>query len=320
MVATVSINPIVTTNGFGAFTTQNDGDVQGTFMDDPAVRFALRGGILATTETLPMWGGVAVSELVPTPSVTTADASLGTILGRATTFAVGNVTGALTGFSVFNQAHNMILTPQSPVPLAGSGQSVHYFRIGSGARIAVACDPSLVSLDGGLTSQNVGWDFNSQRLVNYVTTTSGTGVTISSATWTSTAGGVMTITTSVAVTAVAGVGDALNISGATNTGTGGATVVNGNFIVSSFNSATNFSVFLPAASGVVSTIGGTAGTWLVNEPSGSLTSQSSTQGAGLQFPARVDRVSAGNSMIVAYNTATGFATWTFNGSTAIITI
>ena len=44
----------------------------------------------------------------------------------------------------------MINTPESEVQLAGSGGQVMYYRIGSRARIAVACDPNLISLRGGL--------------------------------------------------------------------------------------------------------------------------------------------------------------------------
>ena len=168
MVATVSFNPVLTSNAGGSFNIDSSGYVQGQAMDDPSYRYWLAGGVLATTETLPMWGGVGISELIPSSTSTTTSApSLGGQIGRATTLTA-QAAGQLTGFSVFDQAHHMINSPQSPVPLAGTGMSVNFYRMGSQARIAVACDPSLISLQTGLITQNVSWDFNSQRLQPYL--------------------------------------------------------------------------------------------------------------------------------------------------------
>ncbi|MFP1463125.1 hypothetical protein ACLB1E_23575 [Escherichia coli] len=38
-------------------------------------------------------------------------------------------------FTVFNQAFHGITTPDNPVPLYLAGGFVHYYRVGSGARI-----------------------------------------------------------------------------------------------------------------------------------------------------------------------------------------
>src|SRR5215472_11133410 len=179
MVATISINPYTTTTAAGTFVSTSNGGVQGTFLDDPSSRNYLRGGILATTETLPMWGGVGVSELVPTPGTQASpqlDNSLGPIIGRATTLTQTS-SGGLTGFSVFNQAHNMVNFPASPVPLIGSGGMVNYFRLGSNARIFVAANPSLSSLEGGVVGAQVSWDFNAQRLQSYDASTATFSVT-----------------------------------------------------------------------------------------------------------------------------------------------
>jgi hypothetical protein len=154
----VSINPMQTTNAAGSFSVQSDGYVQGVAMDDPAIRNALAGGVLASAEILPMWGGVVIAESIP---AATSNGALGGSIARATTQA------GSTGIAVFNQAHGWINTPQSPVPTGGAGQTVPFYRFGSGARIGLAIDPALVTLDGGLISQQVSWDFTNQKIIAY---------------------------------------------------------------------------------------------------------------------------------------------------------
>lgn len=153
----IQLNPLLTTNGAGLFNVSTDGVVQGTAMDSPAIRNSLAGGLLASTETLPMWGGVGIEEDINGAAV------LGPNIKRAAAFA------NLTGFSVFDQAHNWISTPQSPVPTAQPGMSVHFYRFGSGARIVVQMDPALASLDGGIITQQVSWDYTNQRLIAFAT-------------------------------------------------------------------------------------------------------------------------------------------------------
>jgi hypothetical protein len=150
MVANIAFNPYLQTNAAGMFTVESDGLIVGTAFPDPAARFALSGGWLATAETLPMFGGVAISENVATErstapaTPTRADIALGPVIARATAYA------NLTGFSVFDQNYAAVNTPQSPVPVVGSGGMVNFYRLGSGARVALAIDPTLVTLEGGL--------------------------------------------------------------------------------------------------------------------------------------------------------------------------
>jgi hypothetical protein len=132
----ITINPTLTTNASGSFLTTTDGFIQGNAMDDPSVRFALAGGLLDATETLPMWGGIPISEYMVQ---TTVEQAIRDTVKRAT--AAANV----TGISVFNQDHAMLNTVQSPVPQASNGMLVNYYRIGSGARIPVAADPALAA-------------------------------------------------------------------------------------------------------------------------------------------------------------------------------
>lgn len=158
----IVINPGKQTNFPGTFSVQSDGYIQGLMADDPVARYALAGGTLASTETLPMWGGVGISETIPNPA--TQDVSLGGIIARATGYP------NLTGFSVFNQNGSGIVTPQSNVPLVTNGMNVNFFRLGSGARIAVKCDATLAAaLQGGtdLINVQVAWDFTNQELITY---------------------------------------------------------------------------------------------------------------------------------------------------------
>lgn len=152
-----SFNPILTGSVPGTFTIQSDGLVQGVAMDDPAVRNFLAGGTLATTETLPMFGGVPVVESLPTA----AASSTGNLIARATT------TAAITAWSVVNQAHHAVTTTSSPAPMFAPGMSVHFYRAGSGARIPVPIDPALVSLLGGSVGQQVSWDFTANRIIAF---------------------------------------------------------------------------------------------------------------------------------------------------------
>jgi hypothetical protein len=303
MATTSPTNPFVTSNFAGSFTVYTDGDVQGTYYDDPAARWALAGGILSQSETLPMWGGVGLYLQVPTPGVANPNNSLGPIVGRATTLTATSATG-LTGFSVFSQAYGMIIDPgASNVPLAASGMQVMFFPLGSRARVAVACDPALASLEGGSIGQQVSWDFNNQRLQPYDASTA--TVSVSSAAWATNVYTLTVVTANLIWTPVAG--DYINVSGATNTGTGGAGVVNGNFQVLSTSvsgSNTLINLSLPAGSGVVGTI---AGTIVMNFGTGALNVQ-------------VLRVSTGNSMIVSWNPTVAQANWNPTGATAVIQI
>lgn len=165
MSGNISFNPYVTTNALGSFNIQTTGFIQGTALDQPAIRFALSGGVLASTETLPMWGGIGISENIPGLSGGPLD-ELGGVISRATSETAGTA-GQLTGFSVFDQAHSMVNFPQSPVPQSAVGGLVNFYRLGSGARIAVAMDPALVSLEGEVITTQVSWDFTNQRLIAY---------------------------------------------------------------------------------------------------------------------------------------------------------
>ena len=160
---------MVTTVAGGLFNTNSNGFTQGDALDDPAVKFFLAGGVLSTSATSPLWGGVPITELIPTlqngyysqPQPGTD--SLGGTIIQATTAS------APTGIAVYNQAFGGITTPQSTAPLFSPGMSVNFYRFGSGARIPLPCDSTIVALDGSSITETVYWD-----TTNFVLTTTAT--------------------------------------------------------------------------------------------------------------------------------------------------
>lgn len=153
--ANISFNPALTSAPSNTFLTSTQGYYQGDFVDDPSTRMQLASGVIASTVTQPIWGGMAIEELVST----VGEGNLGTTLQLAAS------ANTLTGFSVFTQAYNMIIVPGNSVQTAQAGMTVPFFRTGSGARIKVAVQPSLVaSLEGGAVNVALFWDPALQQL------------------------------------------------------------------------------------------------------------------------------------------------------------
>lgn len=294
MTANISFNPWVTTNGIGSFNIQSAGYVQGTALDDPSTRYALSGGVLAGTETIPMWGGVGISETTSPVTGGPLNGVTGGNITRATTQTAAT-SGQLTGFSVFDQNYSAVNTPQSPVPLVASGMTLNFYRLGSRARIAVGIDPSLVDLEGNVITQQVSWDFVNQLLVPFVGT-----LTISSGTYNNTTG-VVTLTMSAPI--VFGPGDSIVVSGLS--GSGNFALLAGTFTALAGTTGSTVVYNAGAALGASAISGG------------SLTLGS---GASSALPCKILNVNIGNSMTVVYTAATGFATWNRSGSCAIIQI
>jgi len=295
--ANISLNPMLVTSAPGTFSVQSEGYIQGTAMDDPAVRFALSGGVLSVSETIPMWGGVGIFEDVPYPPIQTSNPqdNVGTIVGRATTTAL------VQGFSVFNQSHSWITSPQSTAPSAGINMGVNYYRIGSGARIVVKADPALASLEGGATnaSNMFSWDCTAQVLQPYqasTTTASVTSITVAS--------GVATVTMASSFPWTVTVGDTVVFSGATNSGTAPVGLLNTAQKVTSVTSQTVFTFNLPTNQGTWGTI---AGTIVVNY-------------FGTSLAVKLLGLNIGNSMVVNYDPVNNYVTWDRAGTTAVILI
>ena len=289
MVATIPTNPFTQLGGnAGLFNVTSDGLRQGTAYPDPATRYALRQGILSQNETIPMWGGVGVYANVPGGAGNPSYA-LGYVGGRATA-----LTGStkLVGFSVFDQAYNMVTSPSSPVPLIGSGGSFNWYGLGSRARIAVACDPALVSLRQSTISPQVSWDFTNQLLVPYLGT-----LTISSGTYNTTTG-VIVLTMAVAPTWSAG--DSVTL--ASLTGTGAYASLNGTWTTT-------------GVSGSTATLAGPIGVGASSITGGNLTVGGSASQALL---VDVLDVQSTNCETVVYSATTNTATWNYNGACAVI--
>ena len=297
MSGSISFNPYVQTNFSGSFNSSSNGLVQGTAYPDPATRFALSHGVLASTETLPIWGGVGIAASVSTPGVTSIEynasappsGDLGMLVSRATTLTAGS--GGLVGFTVFDRAHSWVITPQSPVPTGAVGGFVPFFLLGSGQRIAVAIDPALVSLETGPITGPVSWDFALQRLVPYVAAYPANVIT--AAAWASTSGGTATLTTTTAHGVA--VGDDFTITGVT------PSAYNGTFTAIAGTTGSTLKYLLPLSS-----------------TPGSGTMFGTLVAGGGSLNVEILEVNAGNSRTVNYNSTTGVATWNYSGSAAII--
>jgi hypothetical protein len=274
MVATITFNPVLTSTAAGSFNVESAGFIQGCALDDPAIRNRLSGGILASTETLPMSG------------------TLGPVIARATN-VTANAAGTLNGFTVFDQNWSAINSPQSPVPLCGTGMTVNFYRLGSGIRIPVATDPALVSLIGGTETQQVSWDFNLQRLVKGVAAYPANVIT---ALTRALVAGVYQATATTTTAHGVQVGDSFTVSGET------PAAYNGDWIA----------------------VAGTTGSTLVWNMTavdpGPSTVQGTLVAGGGFLPCSVLEFQIGNSMTVVLDPVTNFATWNRSGSVAIILI
>lgn len=177
MSGSISFNPYGTNQPQASFLEETQGYIVGLALDDPSSKNWLAAGYLKSTETIPMWGGVPVSEYV---NLLGANAEgLGPQIARATAAPGASSGAAATGFSVFNQAAHMVITPGNSVPLAAVGNSVNFYRFGSNARVAVNCDPALLtslsSADEPITQPVLYWDVSAYRIT--LTTTSNFALT-----------------------------------------------------------------------------------------------------------------------------------------------
>lgn len=152
----ISFNPYTTTTPQNTFLQESQGYIQGVSYDDPTAYQWLAGGVLKSTETLPMWGGVPIQENVNLPGAQ-ADGLGGNVL-RATS----QVT--VTGWSVFNQAASMVVTPGNNVPLASVLNYVAFYRNFTNQRIAVQADPALDPANTSIAGTALYWDVTNYRI------------------------------------------------------------------------------------------------------------------------------------------------------------
>jgi hypothetical protein len=308
MTSNITINPSLTSNALGSFNIETTGYIQGTALDSPNARYNLAGGQLVSTAAAPMWGGSAIYEKVASLTAYNSP-TLGNTVGLATTALTAAAT-SICGWTVFDQDYAAINSPQSPVPLVSPGGSVHYYRLGSGARIAVQCDPELVSLQGGSTgilsnNANGGYPTLYWDPVNQFLAPIAGNITVNTLVYSSTTG-LITVTLNSAWTTPV-VGSVFSLSGVTsNTGTANYALLNAEQVITSVTSTTVFTFAAPTGLGTWSTIGLTSGLIATN-----LT---------ITGIVKVLDVNIGNSMTVLYDAYTGFANWNRSGSTAIILI
>lgn len=289
----LAINPIKQTNAPGAFGLEWDGFIAGMAQDDPALRFHLRSGILDAAETLPMFGGIAIAEYIPGVSGNPRP-ELGPTIKRATQFAGATPSnGDVSGFCVFDQNHSAIMSAESAVPQIASGMTLHFYELGSKARLALPIAPAFAGILAGKTwDYQFAWDFAYQWLVPLESGT-GTG-TISAATW---ASGQATFTVGTDLTSQLSAGDPVLVSGVTPSG------YNGTWTIVSIT-ATTIVVTMPSNPGAYSS-GGTA---------------ANVTTAKTAFPGKVLGVNVGNSMVPVYDAATGFVNWSRTGAVALVQI
>ncbi len=283
--ANLSLNPMATTNAAGSFGVQSDGFIQGVALDDPANRFNLASGTVAATETKPLWGGLPVAELLPGVN----SSPRGSTIRRAASLA------ELEGFTVFNQAHNGLTTPQSPVPLYASGMSVSFYRLGSNMRVPLKASAQVVALGtaGASVKTPLAWDFvNNQVTTAAAAAFAGADVATTAVTYSN---GVATATTASAHGLTAG--QYVKISGVV------PAAYNGTVVVLTVGSATTFTYAPASAPGGSATTQGTIG---------------AVAQADITLPVKVISIESGNSKTVSYDSATGFLTWNNTDSCALV--
>lgn len=283
--AHLSLNPMATTNALGSFGVHSDGLIQGVALDDPANRFNLASGTVAANEANPLWGGLPVAELLPG----TSSSPRGSTIRRARAVA------ELEGFTVFNQAHNGLTTPQSPVPLYAGGMSVSYYRLGSNMRVPLKASAQVVALgkSGASVKTPLAWDFVNNQLTTAATAGfTGADIATTDVTY---ASGVAT-----AVTASAhglSAGQYVKISGVV------PEAYNGTVVVLSVTNATTFTYAPTTAPGGAATTQGTIGAVTLSD---------------ITLPVKVIAIESGNSKTVSYDSATGFLTWNNTDSCALV--
>ena len=160
--SSIAINPYLTTNPGGLFDVDTNGFVQGFTWDNPSTYMYLEGGIFNPSSTAPMIGGIPIVENVASENNN----------GRGQTIDVATTNASITGFSTFDRNYAAPQVPGSSVPLVYAGGSAMFYRLNRGARIALQCTSALATaLGGGSSLQQVSWNFTSNMLDVYDSTT-----------------------------------------------------------------------------------------------------------------------------------------------------
>lgn len=286
------------TNFSGSFGLESTGFIAGFAQQDYVARSTLTGGFVDVSETLPIFGGIAITTMIPGASGGPRS-ELGPLIKRAVQIqGAAPAANDLTGFCVFDQAHAMIASPDSAVPQSFDGMSAHFYPLGSGARVVLPISAGLAAaLVGQVPTARVSWDFNAQQLCPLAT--AGSPVNISGATWANTNGGQATFTVASDMTARLAVGAPVLIASVNPSG------YNGTWTILSINAST-IVVSLPRAT--------TPGAYV----SGGTADEVAT--ATVALPVRIIDTNVGNSIVPVYDSTTGQVNWRTGRSTAVVQI
>jgi hypothetical protein len=150
-------NPYKTGPAFkNSFNVDSTGLTQGDAQDDPAIRLLLTAGIIADDVVGSLWGGLALNASIPQSK----NNALGAVIRPATATNCNS-------FCVFNQANHGVITPNNGVPVYQATNGIHYYRIGSGARIPLPISPEVAALADGTTAidgHTFAWDPATKRI------------------------------------------------------------------------------------------------------------------------------------------------------------
>ncbi|GAB7412105.1 MULTISPECIES: hypothetical protein [Enterobacter] len=160
----ISFDPFKTQGSpTGMFNVESRGLVQGDAQDDPAIRLQLSSGTWSGAD--PVWAGVGAMECIATDAANIAGSNM-----KPATAAVCNA------FIVSNQAYHGIITAGNNVPLYVGNGSVHYYRVGSGARIPLPVSAAVAALatgDDAVGADGFVWDLTNNVIDVYSSATSG---------------------------------------------------------------------------------------------------------------------------------------------------
>lgn len=150
-------NPYTSGNFRNTFVANAKGFVQGGYAADGVAKTKLVAAKGASTETLPFWGGIAITE-----KMAATNGNLNTV-ARATSYAT------ITGFTVNAQNYTALVTTDNTVPVSPVGTDVQIFRLGEKVRIYLPIDPAL-----DLTTVQVGaavsFNFTTGKIIAFDTT------------------------------------------------------------------------------------------------------------------------------------------------------
>jgi hypothetical protein len=150
-----------TTVANNTFLLNTDGFIVGTLYGKFPDRYAIEGGVVASTQATPLYGGLPLTLAVTAPTI---QGSSG--LGERATLATAQTN--IDGWSVFDQGAAGIISGFSNVPLYYVNTSINFVRSGF---LVLPVNPAAVNtIAGGASNQNIFWNFTQ----NYVDIT-GTG-------------------------------------------------------------------------------------------------------------------------------------------------